>query len=207
MENLREQYAKTIELRKKLLEQINTLKNDEKVKEYFRLCKENEGLIELQRKLYKDIKFAEYSNCSHIWIIDLHDYDSWEGRSYNTHGCIKCGLDYRVFRLKEQYHDIFYLPLEQQVMYEYLTSKRKGNKDKNITTTRIMCDLDLGTAIYAKIKEAHPNIDDDTALIYFKKALSDIRNIKVSDERKASRARRLSLKPKFNKWTGHDVQI
>lgn len=207
MEELREQYGKTIETRRKLIEEIKFLENDERVKEYFRLCKENKELVELQNQLYKEIKFAEYSSCNHIWVIDLHDYDSWEGRSYNTHGCIKCGLDYRVFNFKEQCHNIFYLPLEQQVMYEYLTSKSDVGKSRNITTTRIMCDLDLGRAIYAKIKENYPDIEDDIALKYFKKALYDIRSIRVSDERKANRARRLALNSKFNKWSGYDIQI
>ncbi len=35
---------------------------------------------------------------------------------------------------------------------------------------------------------------------YFNVAINDIRNKEVSDERKASRAKRLLLSPKFNKW-------
>ena len=66
-------------------------------------------------------------------------------------------------------------------------------------------DLDLAKAIYSKIKESHPDIDDETARKYFEIALDNIRKIKVNDERKVSRAKRLSLSPKFNKWTGCDV--
>lgn len=204
MENLQEEYAKTIEKRKELLEQISTLEKDEKVKEFFRLRKENNELYVLETKLYKEIKFKEYASCNHIWVIDLHDYDSWEGRSYNTHGCIKCGLDYRVINFKDSCHSKLYLQLEQQAMYDYLTSDEAVWTGKK---TRIMCDLDLGRAIYAKIKEAHPNIDDETALKYFEIALHNIRNNRVSEERKISRARRLSLDPKFNKWRGYDIEI
>ena len=66
--------------------------------------------------------------------------------------------------------------------------------------TKLVCNLDLAKAIYSKIKEAHPDIDDETARKYFEISLDDIRNIKVNDERKKSRAKRLSLNPDFNKW-------
>lgn len=63
-----------------------------------------------------------------------------------------------------------------------------------------LCDFDLAKAIYTKIKEAHPNIDDETARKYFEVSLNDISEIKVNDERKTNRAKRLSLDSKFNKW-------
>ena len=130
----------------------------------FDLYNKNEQLVCQQKDLYKQMKIDEYSFCNHIWVNTLHDYDSFEGRSYNYHGCIKCGLDQRVFYLSEQYRD-----------------------------------LDLAKAIYSKIKEAHPDIDDETARKYFEIVLYNIRENKVSDERKA---KRLSLSPEFNKWTG-----
>ena len=43
------------------------------------------------------------------------------------------------------------------------------------------------------------------AIKYFKVALDDIRNIKVSDERKTGRAKRLSLNHKFRRWNARDV--
>ena len=71
--------------------------------------------------------------------------------------------------------------------------------------TEVACDLDLAQAIFSKIKEVHPDIDDTTAIKYFEIALDDIRNIKVSDERKVGRAKRLSLKPEFKRWSYDDV--
>ena len=35
---------------------------------------------------------------------------------------------------------------------------------------------------------------------YFEIVLENIRNIKVNDERKCDRAKRLSLNPEFDKW-------
>lgn len=71
--------------------------------------------------------------------------------------------------------------------------------------TNIVCDLNLAQAIYSKIKQAHPNIDDETSMKYFETTLNDIRNIKVSEERKVSRAKRLSLHPNFTRWNSYDV--
>lgn len=159
-----------------------------------------------QEQLYKEIKFEEYNSCHHIWVIDFYDYDSMEGRSYKQYGCIKCGLDWTVFRLKEECQGIYGLPLKEQVMYEYLTSDRIRNKNKSTIMSKVMCDLNLGQAIYAKIKQNHPNIDDETALRYFEIALANIRHNEVSEERKISRARRLSLSNNFCNWRGHDVQ-
>lgn len=201
MSTLQEQYAKIVSERKEIITQINELADNEKVKTYFRLCNQNNQLAEQQKDLYKQIKVEEYSSCNHIWVTTLHDYDSFEGRSYNYCGCMKCGLDQRIFNLMENCHKSDYLTLEQQIMYNFMyRSSYKSGID-----TKVLCDLDLAKAIYAKIKEAHPDIDDEIARKYFEIALDNIRKSKVNDERKASRIKRLSLNPKFNKWTGHDI--
>jgi len=44
-------------------------------------------------------------------------------------------------------------------------------------------------------------IDDLTAIKYFNHAIGNIRNIKVSEERKVKRAKRLSLSSGFNNWS------
>lgn len=87
-------------------------------------------------------------------------------------------------------------------MYDYL---RKNNCRIKGIETEIACDLDLAQAIYSKIKEAHPDIDDKTAIKYFEIALGDIRNIKVNENRKINRAKRLLLEPSFTRWNGWDV--
>ena len=126
------------------------------------------------------------------------DYDVHEGRKYISYGCIKCGLDNSALDSDREC-----LPGSKEIMYDYLR-KNKNCFDKGIKT-KVFCDLDLARAIYSKIKSTHPNIDDETARKYFEISLDDIRNIKVSDERKVSRAKRLSLKPDFKKWNDYDV--
>ncbi len=201
MEDLKEQYNHIVSERQTIIDQINVLAENETVKEYFALREQNDKLASQQKDLYKQIKVGEYSSCNHIWVNTLHDYDSWEGRSYNYHGCVKCGLDKRVFHLMERFHSPDWLTLDQRIMYDYM----KNHSYKSGIDTNLLCNLDLAKAIYAKIKEVHPDIDDETAVKYLKVALHNIRDTKVSDERKESRAKRLSLKPEFNKWTGFDV--
>ena len=48
------------------------------------------------------------------------------------------------------------------------------------------CNVRFLSYGYFKIKDAHPNIDDETAVKYLKFALHKIRNTKVSNERKKS---------------------
>ncbi len=202
MENSKAEYERIVAKRKELIEQLNVLADDEVVKQYFNLRRQNDDLIRKQNVLYKQIKVGEYSSCNHIWVNTLHDYDSCEGRSYDYHGCIKCGLDRRVFYLMQSYHNPDLLTFDQRIMYDFFREKsyRAG------TDTGLLCDLDLAKAIYAKIKETHPDIDDETAIRYFNVALHSIRDTKVNEERKVSRAKRLSLSPKFNKWTSEDVK-
>lgn len=201
MTTLKERYEEIVSERKKLIAKINELANDDKVKKYFELCRQNDSLATQQKDLYKRIRIEEYSYCNHIWVTTLHDYDSIEGRSYNYCGCMKCGLDQRVFHLMENCHKLDYLTLEQQIMYNFMY----GSSYKSGIDTKVLCDLDLAKAIYAKIKEVYPDIDDEMARKYFEIALDNIRRTKVSDERKTNRAKRLLLNPKFNKWTGYDV--
>lgn len=204
MSTLKKQYDDLVLERKELITKINELETDEKLKTYFELCHKKEQLISKEKNLYKQMKNEEYSSCNHIWVTTLHNHDAVEGRSYNYCGCIKCGLDQSIFPLIGGNRcEVDYLPLEQQIMYEFMYGGPYMYADANkkgIDTTRL-CDLELGKAIYTKIKGAHPNIDDETARKYFEIALDNIRNIKVTEERKANRAKRLLLIPGFNRWT------
>lgn len=152
-----------------------------------------------QKNIYRQLKTKEYSSCNHVWVTTLQDYDRHEGRSYNYHGCIKCGLNKKVFYLMEKYYDRpDELEFDERIMYDFM---RNSFSDNGIYTN-LFCDLDLAKAIYTKIKEIHPDIDDETAIKYLKVALHFIRDIKVSDERKISRAKRLSLHPNYFNQVG-----
>lgn len=197
MENIKKEYDEIVNERSKVLEEIYKLENeDEAVKRYSILRKQNEILEEKQHILYKDMKMAEYSSCKHILVYSTIERDSYEGRTYRYNGCIKCGLN-------ERYANKILVDFpsfsDARIMNDYF---RKDDSPLYIRGihTKVGCDLELAKAIYAKIKENYPDIDDETAKKYFKNALNDIGNIEVSEERKVSRAKRLSLNPNFKRW-------
>lgn len=196
MNTLKEEYEKITIERKIVLDEIKELSENEIVKKYFDLCKKNNNLATEQMELYTDIKTDEFLNCNHIWVNTLKDYDSYEGRTETYCGCIKCGLDERVLYLMEYNPDYHALTQEQQIMNDIM----QNNYYNRGIHTNIFCNLDLAKAIYKRILETHPNISDSLARKYFEIALDNIRNIKVSDERKENRAKRLSLNKDFNKW-------
>ena len=148
------------------------------------------------------MKIEEYSSCNHIWVNTLQSYDSFEGRSCDYYGCVKCGLDKRVFYLKEKRHYLDLLTLDERIMYNFMLNNSSCYSGIN---TNLLCHLDLAKAIYAKIKESKPDIDDETAVHYFKIALNGIRN-NLSPSRKVSLAKRLLLKSDYNRWNASDVR-
>lgn len=195
MSDLKRKYEELKNQREKTIEELNHLREDDRVKRYIELQSKNENLYNEQIALYQELKKEEYSSCNHILVYSEIDYDRYEGRSYKRCGCIKCGLDGSVSSQSREY-----LPFSQKIMYDYLRKNYLRGKETNIA-----CDLDLAHAIYSKVKEVHPDIDDDTAIGYFEIALNNIRNTKVSEERKTNRAKRLSLGPKFKNWNASDV--
>ena len=195
MSNLKKEYEEIIEQRSMIVKKMKQQEENDAVKKYFELKKQNELLYEKQFTLYKKMKNEEYNCCEHILVYSKIERDKYEGRTYRSCGCIKCGLDNSILDCKREW-----LPFNQQVMHDYLSEKYLSGRE-----TKIACNLDLAQAIYSKIKATYSDIDDDTAVKYFGSALDNIRNIKVSDERKKNRAKRLSLNPKFKSWNGSDV--
>ena len=133
------------------------------------------------------MKFEDYTSCNHVWVNTFNHYDIQEGRSYKYYGCVKCGLDRGIFYWIDNGEE---LTFDQRIMYDFISFRSYNDG----IYTDILCDLDLAKAVYAKIMEAHPDIDDETAIKYLNVAINDIKNIEVSDERKKDRAKRLSLK-------------
>ena len=186
MDTQKNNITKITSEKERIEEQIHELKNNDVVKRYFDLCNQNEQLAKQQKDLYKQAKVEEYSSCNHIWVNTFHERDSYERRSYNYHGCIKCGLDEKVFYLRDQIYNIDIFTPEQRIMYDFM----QEHSYHNGIVTKIFCNLDLAKAIYSKIKETYPDIDDETAKEYFE--------IELDKERKTNKAKKLSLNPNFN---------
>lgn len=197
MDNLKEEYEKITEERGSVLEQLKILEEDEKIKKYLELCEQNRKLKLKQVNSYEQMKKDEYSSCNHIWVYTLQDYDSMEGRSYNYCGCVKCGLDQRVFA--ESYPE--YLPYPKKIMYDFM---RKNHYTKGIKSN-IFCDLELAQAVYKKIKECNPELDDENLLTFLDITINSIRENIKTDEQKEIKRKEYSLNPKFNKWTIYDI--
>lgn len=107
----------------------------------------------------------------------------------------------------EQGYDINDLSTDRRIMYNYLKELYDNNIYLSMSVADIFtpCDLELATALYKKIKETHPDIDDDTATVYFEIALDNMRYKPVTEERQTNRAKRLGLSKNFKNWDCSDV--
>ncbi len=159
------------------------------VKKYIGLQKKKTELEIKRKNLHRLMKYGEYENCDHLWGVSTDEYGEYDCV------CVKCGLNYKSLRLTNRGNEDS-LSFDERVMASVL----KEQSPVNNADINIVCDKDLAMALYKKIREYHPNIDDKTVIKYFEIALDDIRNIEVSDERKKSRAKRLGLSKDFNRW-------
>ena len=207
IESMRTEYEKLQKQVSDNQEEIAKLAEDEKVVKYFKLCSENKDLIKERDDLYIKMKVKEYDECNHIWIKSFIDYDADECRSTTYCGCIKCGINELAFFFAD-YYDFKYLSLNNQAAYKHMVSKGTFGNKAYMTgiVTKVACNLSLASAIYSKIKEQYPEIDDETARKYFEIALDDIRNINVNEKRQASRIKRLSLETDFKDWYASDIK-
>ena len=197
MEDIRKKYNEIVNKRKEVIEELVILENSDIVSKYLRLKKENLELLEQEQELYTHIKKQSYASCKHLTIYTKVYYDYLDGKRYTSCGCMKCGLNSNVLD-----YDRKWLSIEERTMYDYL------KKNMNFrSTSDVICDLSLAKAIYKKIKENHPGINDKLARKYFEIALDNIRSIPVNEKRKESRIKRLNLKSNFNKWNVKDVTM
>lgn len=196
MSDIRKNYEEMLSEMKKINSRLEELMEDKQVQEYLTLDDQRLKLESELSELYTVMKKEEFSKCSHIWIPVSKNVDYYEGRSDIDYGCMKCGLDQRV--LSASYPE--FLSVDDKIMYNYL---RQHYAIHQGIKSHTLCDLDLARSMYSKIVEYHPDIDDSTALKYFEIALDNMRNIRVTDDRKESRVKRLMLKPGFHNWGGY----
>jgi len=201
MMNIREEYESIRKQRVDILEELKKYEENDIIKRYQELQKKIAEVDSKLPRLYREAKLEEYASCHHVLVCSRVVHDTDEGRTYKLFGCVKCGLDGYVME-----SDSYWLTDDKRIMYDYLRSSCVYGMPEGLKTG-ITCDLDLACSIYSKIKEAHPNIPDEVAVTYFESALYNIRNIEVSEERKASRAKRLSLYPSFKRWNVRDVCV
>ena len=198
MENVKKQYEEIVEKRKKVLEELLPLSENEVVKRYLELTKLEEELSEEEKTLYTKMRKKEFGTCKHLTIYTKVCTDTYEGKTYHEVGCMKCGADTYILNYERKF-----LSSSEQAMYDYLKSYSNVLFNSKPSVT---CDLELAKAIYKKIYEKYPDIDDKTANKYFEIALDNMRNIKVTRERKDSRIKRLGLRKDFYKWQTYTLK-
>lgn len=174
----------------KLLEEIEIMKKEDSVVKYCHLLEKRESLDEKIRTIYIQKKLQEYNSCNHLWVEMPGEEHS--PIYVNAVGCVKCGIDTGIRRRKKMED----MNLEEQAIMEY----SKVGINRSFDFVNVVCDLNLGRAIFNKINEQYPGLDNRTLAQYFVTALKDIRNIKVNEERQKNRAKRLGLDKKFKNW-------
>lgn len=178
-------------------EELKILKENDIIKRYEQLKKEKILLENDKNELYKIIKNNEYDKCHHL-LINTYVKSSGVNKDNDIKycGCLKCGLDEKVKYSASWFIDYDKLPLDSKIMLDYLNNNPINKNNGN----NILCNLELARAIYNKILEHNPKINDKLALKYLDIALDNIRNIKMTENRKQSRIKRLGLNKDFNSW-------
>ena len=189
LECIRDDFSDIDKEYKNIEQKIWGLEENPIVKKYIGLQRKKNELAAKKKELYRLMKHTEYENCNHLWVISMDEHGEYD------YVCVKCGLNYKSLRLTNRGKEDT-LTFNERVMASVL----KEQSFVNDADINFVCDKELAMALYKKIKEQHPNIDDKTVIKYFNIALNDIRNIEVNDERKKSRAKRLGLSKDFNRW-------
>lgn len=191
MSEYKDKYNNLKDLMVKLTLNIKQLESESSVTDYIRLNKELDKVMNDMYETYKLMKLDEYNNCNHLCVITDKNIDEYNGRNYYSVGCIKCGMNQKALSKLKSIRTI-----DENIMAESFCDE---SFDYNLIHDYEV-DLDLAHAIYNKIKEKYPNINDKLATKYFEIALDNIRGIEVNESRKKSRIKRLGLKPNFNNW-------
>lgn len=203
--NLESKYENISNRLKKISNELMSFEkeNADILKKYDELQNESKKIYGEYRAIHKQVLIKKYNNCNHLMIRSHIERDySYGGKSSATRTCLKCGLDEIVN--DNYYYYGFISEDEAEAMKTYIKNNHFGYFDRSVASNEI-CDSELACAIYQKIKEINPDIDDDTAIKYWEIALENIRKKNITEEQKEHRAKRLSLHRDFKRWNSADV--
>ncbi len=147
-------------------------------------------------------RYDECKNCKHKFIASFVETNLNNGEKEVYFGCVKCGIDESILRIID-YAD---LTPEEQDEVNYLRSEDMYHRDDVTFDEDTVCHLPLAMAIYSRIKETKPDLDEETTFKYFKRALAGMRKSN-NEARKVGRIRRLSLENKEVLFTPKEVTI
>lgn len=131
---------------------LKVLLQDEKVKEYISIIKDNEILNSFLQTNEANLRYSEMENCSHIYVITdaVPDENYSNGLAYVYH-CLKCGLtnEYEVKKVALDSLDTIQLGMFRLFKESGFNSYVIGDK---------IVSLEIAKMIYQIILNENPNI-------------------------------------------------
>lgn len=145
-------------------EEINKLKNDDKVKRY----NEAKRIYSIARNELRKLEMKELedriSSCDHVLLVEDERYSYRDEKHYY---CPKCGLSTNFDILDED---------ERNIMI------REYERHRHIPTSNEVCDKELAKIIIDGIIKKYPDIDGDTLVTYYNASLHNIMNKKTEEQ-------------------------
>lgn len=187
----------------KTCEQINELEKNSAVQEYLKLKKSIKELNRREENIQSDIDIEEILNCDHIFANEKLNVlsEPKNGMIVKTLcssdlRCIKCGLHinwlrgdlYEKHYANSQVREIRMKAMKSKIAHEYF----RQNKLRSFNPTSYL-SVELALAIYARIIECNPGIDEVTAKVYFEHAMRNILKDNIPNEKHKDRVRRLDM--------------
>lgn len=171
MGNLEQEYKDVVErLKRKSKELYKIYNENEEVRKFLKMQKEEIELQKEKAKLEQEINVYKWSTCNHIWLITKQSYDSGEGRTYNYCSCVKCGLSYEIFEEYETVGKEILNNEKKAQMFDFLqehpSARYKGLK------SNYFCNLQKAQSIYEGIKKRNPDLTEEMILQLLEEKLS-----------------------------------
>ena len=177
--------------------QIEELTKNDAVIEYLLLCSEIDDLYDKEHSLCDDIRTQRILNCDHIFVNERINYSqefSPEKQRYvnipasSELKCIKCSLNAkRILRPGKE-------------MLTHLVSRNSVIISDYAKTIKLRSfeplqypSFDLGSAVYQRILERNPDIDEETAKRYYESAMRNIIGKDMPKAKHIDRAKRLNF--------------
>ena len=147
----KEELESSIKTNDKILEE---LLEDEKVKQFFAVSKENEELINRLRRLKTNLVVAEMENCAHVFVktsVVVDRSDSHRNCKDEVFHCVKCGLTnyYSVLELPDSMLD------EEKRFMSYIFAE---TSDFGVLISKNICSLETAKAVYEILTIVYPKI-------------------------------------------------
>ena len=202
IEELENQKQEVLNAIDKTFDQIEEMKKSEVIQEFLKLRKKVKKLRSEAESIEDDIYIEKILNCDHIFANTKlnKSTDIVNGRLEYTISssqlcCIKCGLNWK-WRTTKQLEKMYInssFAKDKIKAYKGMVARtvEKNNNLISLNPEQYL-SYDLAKAIYERIIECNPGIDDTTAKVYFECAQKNILTKDMPMEKHKDRVRRLN---------------